>query len=129
MQLKQAIIIITLAATALLLFGCTQQSSDTKGNQAQGNLTPSPTDQNSALVIITLSDVSKHNTSSDCWTIVNGKAYDVTVYLPTHPAGSAPISCGGDSTANFSTRMGQGPHPQKATDNLAKMYKGQLVAE
>jgi len=36
---------------------------------------------------VTVSEVSKHNTKTDCWIIVAGKAYDVTAWLAHHPGG------------------------------------------
>lgn len=36
---------------------------------------------------IPLNEVEKHNNENDCWVIVNGKVYDVTIFLDKHPAG------------------------------------------
>lgn len=33
------------------------------------------------------SEVAKHNNEESCWVIVNGRAYDVTEFMPEHPGG------------------------------------------
>jgi len=34
-----------------------------------------------------LSEVKQHNTKEDCWVVLNGKIYDLTYFLDTHPGG------------------------------------------
>lgn len=49
--------------------------------------------------LIPVSEVKKHKTADDAWTVVRGKVYDITPYLRFHPGGnyahslSAPTSC------------------------------------
>ena len=38
-------------------------------------------------VMLTLDEVSKHNKEDDCWTIYQGRVYDVTQYAKVHPGG------------------------------------------
>ncbi len=51
----------------------------------------------------TLADVAKHNKSTDCWQIIDGKVYNVTSYIPYHPGGPEKVirECGKDSTKIF----------------------------
>lgn len=35
----------------------------------------------------TIEEVAKHNKDEDCWTVLNGKIYDVTQYANVHPGG------------------------------------------
>jgi cytochrome b involved in lipid metabolism len=74
------------------------------------------------------SDVATHNTVSDCWQIINGKVYNVTDYIPLHPAGADKIIpfCGKDASVAFNTKGGKGPHSQKAEEKLNNYYIGLL---
>jgi len=52
----------------------------------------------------TLAQVATHNSSTDCWIILNKtEVYNVTAFLSLHPAGPGPITpyCGADATAAF----------------------------
>jgi len=51
----------------------------------------------------TIEEVSKHNSRSSAWIIVNGVVYDTTKYLDEHPGGAAAILlyAGQDCTAEF----------------------------
>lgn len=53
--------------------------------------------------IYTRDEIYKHNTSKSCWLIVNNKVYDVTKWLPYHPAGINSIlnHAGKDCTKDF----------------------------
>ena len=51
----------------------------------------------------TREEVARHNTATDCWTIVDGFVYDVTTFANRHPAGSSAIKemCGVNATEEF----------------------------
>ncbi|KAK5075414.1 Cytochrome b2, mitochondrial precursor [Lithohypha guttulata] len=53
---------------------------------------------------LTGEEIAKHNSSESCWVIVNGKAYDVTEFLPEHPGGQKIILkyAGKDATEEYS---------------------------
>lgn len=52
----------------------------------------------------TAADVALHNKSSNCWMIVQGKVYDATTYVSSHPGGSTLLSgCGKDATSMFAS--------------------------
>jgi cytochrome b involved in lipid metabolism len=72
----------------------------------------------------TKEEVAKHNTSSDAWLIIDGKVYDVTDYIDSHPGGDAILNnVGQDSSKGF-----HGPqHPVSVWDVLANYYIGDLV--
>lgn len=81
-------------------------------------------------------DVATHNTEDDCWTIIDGKVYDITLYIPRHPGGSTVLlACGGDGTSLFNERttsegetVGSGtPHSGGAQSKLQDYLIGDLV--
>lgn len=51
----------------------------------------------------TADEVARHNTKEDCWTIFEGKVYDVTTYLDDHPGGADRLLsvAGRDGTTDF----------------------------
>lgn len=53
------------------------------------------------------SELSKHNNQTSCWTAINGKIYDITSFISSHPAGVQKIlqGCGIDAT-NLYGRVG-----------------------
>jgi cytochrome b involved in lipid metabolism len=46
-----------------------------------------PAVPNAPNVEISMEEVAKHNTRTDCWTVYNGIVYDVTHYASAHPGG------------------------------------------
>jgi cytochrome b involved in lipid metabolism len=72
--------------------------------------------------------IAKHKTAEDCWLIVDGNVYDVTVFVAQHPGGSDLIVgyCGGDATAAFNTRDKNPPekHSSFAASLLRSYYIG-----
>ncbi|MBX4197739.1 cytochrome b5 domain-containing protein [Candidatus Parcubacteria bacterium] len=78
-----------------------------------------------------LTEVAKHNKSTDCWLAISGKVYDVTKFIASgmHPGGEAILQgCGKDATTLFETRpMGSGtPHSAQAHAALVNFYIGDL---
>ncbi|XP_030547733.1 cytochrome b5-like isoform X2 [Rhodamnia argentea] len=53
--------------------------------------------------VYTLSEVSEHNTTKDCWLVIEGKVYDVTKFMEDHPGGDEVLlsSTGKDATDDF----------------------------
>merc|ERR1719163_2741288 len=52
---------------------------------------------------ISLEEVAKHTTKTDCWVVVAGEVLNVTKFLPDHPGGELAILtfAGKDATAEF----------------------------
>ncbi|MDO8592676.1 MAG: cytochrome b5 domain-containing protein [bacterium] len=79
-----------------------------------------------AAAAYTAAEVAAHGSSTDCWTIVSGKVYNLTSYIPFHPGGPGAIIglCGHDGTAAFSgIHSGSG----SANSMLASLYVGDLL--
>jgi cytochrome b involved in lipid metabolism len=70
--------------------------------------------------------ITQHNTTNDCWLLINNKVYDVSSYLTSHPGGSATIIpyCGKDATVAFDSKGGQGSHSAFAQSELAQFVIG-----
>ena len=62
----------------------------------------------------TLTDVSKHNKSTDCWTVVNKNVYNLTSWIKQHPGGQSAIIglCGIDGTKLFTAQHGGQSRPE-----------------
>ncbi len=83
---------------------------------------------NSTLVTLTVQEVAKHNSASDCWMIVNNLVYEVTKYANLHPGGSENIInyCGKDATDAFnSIKDGRG-HSSQADQQHTFLKIGNL---
>ena len=53
-------------------------------------------------IFYTAAEVKEHNKEDDCWTIYQGRIYDVTKYAPVHPGGRKIfLSKGKDCTELF----------------------------
>lgn len=76
---------------------------------------------------ISLAEVQVHNTASNCWSIVDGKVYDLTNWVNAHPGGKAVITamCGVDATTAFHNMHGVSGNP---TATLATFQVGVLAA-
>ncbi len=80
-------------------------------------------------VVLSSTEVAKHNRASDCWMIISGKIYNLTSYLNSHPGGAAIIiqACGQDGSALYRTKGGGGGnHSGYAYGLLANYLVGTL---
>ena len=87
----------------------------------------SPSTSSSLTNIVTTLEIQKHNTISDCWLILNNKAYDVTSYINQHPGGLTIVPfCGKDGTDAYNLIRGGIGHSNKATQLLQTYYVGDV---
>jgi cytochrome b involved in lipid metabolism len=72
------------------------QNKDPLNVAAKGGLRP-----------ITREEVAQHNTPESLWTILNGKVYDLSMYLDYHPGGRKKLllGAGTDCTELFSNTL------------------------
>ena len=93
------------------------------------------TTEQSTADTFTTEQVAEHDSSSDCWTIINGDVYDITSYVSEHPGGSEITrACGIDGTTLFESRetesgqsVGSGtPHSSSAQSQLQQFKIGTL---
>lgn len=97
------------------------------GDVSASEPTAAPTDEPSATPTspsaagtYTAAEVAKHNTGTDCWSVVNKNVYDLTSYVSSHPGGSNVIKaiCGKDGTAAFSGQHGGAALPNNTLDRF-----------
>jgi hypothetical protein len=75
-------------------------------------VTPTPTATATAAGY-TMEQVKANNTSSKCWSAINGKVYDLTTWINSHPGGPGAITslCGTDGTSSFNGMHGGSGQP------------------
>jgi len=69
-------------------------------------LVPASPDEEHAVPAYTLAQVAEHATAADCWMAIEGKVYDVSAYVPQHPAPRSVITawCGKEATEGMRTK-------------------------
>lgn len=79
--------------------------------------------------VVSRAEVAAHNRPEDCWLVIRGKVYDVTDYLPSHPAPSRAIGdyCGEESTWAFETKERNRPHSPRAQNMLDTYLIGEVT--
>lgn len=92
----------------------------------QGKLNPkSQVAAGSTSGTITMADVAKHSSPSDCWSAIDGKVYNLTQWIDRHPGGAVVIKalCGKDGSAGFN---GQHQGQRRPADELARFLVGEV---
>ncbi|XP_071449707.1 uncharacterized protein [Hetaerina americana] len=80
----------------------TTSSSRTSLSGTGTEIRPSSTSTgDERLPIITLEEVSWHDTHQDCWVVINDRVYDVTEFLFEHPGGEDVLLEHGGRDASF----------------------------
>ncbi|XP_073032845.1 cytochrome b5 [Primulina eburnea] len=74
--------------------------------------------------LFTMEEASEHNTSEDCWVVIDGKVYDVTTYLEEHPGGDDILLevTGKDATDEFE----DAGHSKTARELMGQFFIGEL---
>jgi hypothetical protein len=89
--------------------------------------TASPTPEVTTASAYTMAKVKENNSATSCWSVINGKVYDLTKWINSHPGGSSAIKglCGIDGTASFTAQhRGQG----SPASTLASYLLGPLTS-
>ena len=81
-------------------------------------------------LILSTAEVAKHNTRSDCWSIVKGKVYNLTSYVQSHPGGASVIAniCGKDGSGAFSNQHGVQSKPNNTLDGFLLGTVGSTIS-
>jgi cytochrome b involved in lipid metabolism len=85
-------------------------------------------------ITLNMTEIAKHNKSTDCWYLISGKVYNITSFFGSHPGGNSTMTptCGKDATAAYKTKdayatSGSGSaHSSNAVGMLANYYIGDL---
>lgn len=113
------------ALSLLLLTACNQAVAPTSDTTTDTSTDTSTEATSDTSVEYTIDEVAKHADKSDCWSVVDGKVYDLTNWISKHPGGAGNILkiCGIDGTKAFeSQHEGNG----KVADTLAEFYLADL---
>lgn len=105
--------------------GASASASATASATASAAATPT-TSTTTAAGTFTLAQIATHATAADCWVAVDGNAYDLTDWIPTHPGGPAVLTalCGTDATTAFARQHGTQSEPNA---KLASYLLGKLA--
>ena len=104
-------------------------------SQNQDSSTQNNSQETVVLENYSINQIESHNSSDDCWTVIDGFVYDITSYVPRHPGGDEILkACGEDSTTLFNSRtdedgdsIGSGtPHSSSAKLQLERLKIGTL---
>ena len=78
----------------------------------QKSTTPAPVVNTTAT--FTMAQVSTHNTSASCYSVVSGSVYDLTTWINQHPGGSSAIKsmCGVDGTSAYNQQHAGSSRPK-----------------
>lgn len=129
-----ALVIVNLVAGIVFLSGEKEVEDDEKSNdsgsqttQTTTQTTGTTTTPSSTPQTITLSNLARHSSRTDCWIAYRNKVYDITTFLPVHPGGASTIApfCG---TSNGFENAFTNQHGTSQVRRLAQegIYKGDL---
>lgn len=80
--------------------------------------------------VYTPADLARHASADDCWMAIGGQVYDLTAYLPKHPADDALMLawCGKEASEAYRTKTTGRAHSPRA-DQLLPPYRIGVLAE
>lgn len=122
-------------AAAVLLGACSltptnkEQDSGEQSNEQGAVMEKKESIPSGAMATYTLDDVAKHNSSSDCWMVIDGGVYDVTSFIDKHPGGKViSFGCGKDASIFFHARgEKKEDHSDKAKQSKENFRVGSLA--
>jgi cytochrome b involved in lipid metabolism len=73
-----------------------------------------------------MEEVKKRNSASECWTVIDGKVYNLTKWIPAHRGGPQAILflCGKDGSSAFKAQHAGASSPESV---LATYLLGALT--
>src|SRR5690606_33453417 len=88
---------------------------------------PAPTP---SAAVYTLEDIAAHGSEDDCWVAIEGKVYDISAYIPSHPTPPALLLpwCGKEATEGMRTK-GYGRDHSPMAWGMLDNYQIGILAE
>ncbi len=133
---KLAIILLGIAICVIAAFVIFKLASkQAEAPSSKTTTTSNPQSAQQTADPLTATEVAKHNSKDDCWTIISGQVYNITEYVSKHPGGSEIVrACGIDGTTLFTERetsegqkVGSGTsHSSSASSQLETFLLGPL---
>lgn len=113
---------------ALLLAGLVFYQNNKSANNFNASGAPGRNLSMVGTTTLSLAEITKHNSASDCWLLISNQVYDVTNYLSAHPGGVGVISqyCGQEATVPFQTKDRGRDHSSYAYQLLGNYLLGSL---
>lgn len=91
---------------------------------------PESNSPNENMTSISASEVAKHSSRNDCWTIIENSIYEVTSYITAHPGGDRIIqACGKDATELFKTQGNNGKSHSPSAATILERFKIGTLAD
>lgn len=80
----------------------------------------------------TASQVSTHNSVTNCWVIYGSKVYNISSYVTLHPGGQSVFNsqtCGGDITNYLNGTLSSGGQQKKHSQNAYSILNSYYIAD
>lgn len=76
-----------------------------------------------------MAEIAAHDTLEDCWMVIEGEVYDISDYVPRHPAPPGVLEpwCGREATEGMRTKGEDSDHSQRAWRMLGRYRIGVLI--
>lgn len=133
-----SLFIFGIILTAILMAGLVfYQNNKDVNNQVSGSKVSVVTQKTPTVksLVLNMTEIAKHNKSSNCFMLISGKVYDITNFFGSHPGGNATMAatCGTDATDAYMTKdpnatsmAGGRNHSSRARNMLTDYYLGTL---
>lgn len=80
--------------------------------------------------MVSLKEIQKHNKVDNAWIVIDGKVYNVSSYIASHPGGDSILkNVGGDATEGFHNQPAHRVVKNHIASLLQKFYVGLLAPE
>lgn len=116
MNKNTLIVLIVIIVLALGFFVLNSKKTLSPVNNTSTTTAPTSEQTNT----YTATEVTQHKDASSCWSTINGKVYDLTNWINSHPGGPDKILsiCGSDGTSAFNGQHTGQAEPKEKLDGF-----------